>query len=192
MRAVRFARSWRSTSSSLVVAAIVFVVPFVFILLTAAKDRAEAAQLEFSPAERAGSSSTTSRRSSAPATTCMVTALQQQHCILTVGSVTLIVVLVGDGRLRAAAPPRPAGRRSSTLLMLAGLDHPAGRRARRSGCCRQLGLFKTLPGPDPGRGRLPDAVLRPALPGLRLDDPAGARRGRDHRRRRPRRRSSSG
>ena len=49
-----------------------------------------------------------------------------------------------------------------------------------------LGLFKTLPGLILDRGRLRALVLHPAVPRLRRHDPARARRGRDHRRRRAR------
>ena len=49
VRRVRDIRSWWLDGVALLVAGIVFVIPFVFIVLTAAKDRAEASRLEFTP-----------------------------------------------------------------------------------------------------------------------------------------------
>ena len=74
----------------------------------------------------------------------MVTALRNS-LLLTVASVTIIVFLSRDGRLRAPAAAGPGRRRSSTALMLAGLDHPAGRRPTIF-VLQAIGLFKTLPG----------------------------------------------
>ena len=54
---------------AIVIAAIVFVVPFVFMLLTAGKDRSEASDLQFA-CRPSGICWRTSRRSWRPATTC--------------------------------------------------------------------------------------------------------------------------
>ena len=48
MRLIRSIRAWWLDAVAILVAGVVFVVPFVFILLTAAKDRADASGLEFS------------------------------------------------------------------------------------------------------------------------------------------------
>ena len=95
----------------MLVVAIVFVVPFLFIVLTAGKERAEAAQLEFTwpanwrlldnLAEVIGARDN-----------LMVTAMRNS-LILTVASVTLIVFLSAMVGLRPAAAARPARRRSS-------------------------------------------------------------------------------
>ena len=67
--AVRFVRKWWIDAVALAIVGIVFVVPFVFIVFTAAKDQAEARPAAVHACRRTGSSSTTSSRSSASATT---------------------------------------------------------------------------------------------------------------------------
>jgi raffinose/stachyose/melibiose transport system permease protein len=91
VRAVRFARSWALDVVSIAVVAIVFVVPFLFILFTAAKERAESARLEFTLPEHwlliDNLAEVVGARNG-----LMVTAMRNS-LLLTVGSVTLIVLL---------------------------------------------------------------------------------------------------
>ncbi len=126
MRAVRSIRSWGLDAVALLVVGIVFVIPFLFILLTAAKERAEAARLEFTwptdwrllenLAEVIGARDN-----------LMVTAMRNS-LLLTVASVTLIVFLsamVGYVLQRRRD-------RVATLVTRAdarGARHPAGDRA---------------------------------------------------------------
>ena len=70
MRALALDRGvWWLDVVALLVAGIVFVVPFLFILVTAAKDRAEASRLEFTPADRLAAAREPRARSSARGTT---------------------------------------------------------------------------------------------------------------------------
>ena len=68
------------------------------------------------------------------------------------------------------------------LVMLSGLIIPPAV-VPTIWVMQKLELFKTMPGTDPGGDRVRAGVLRAAVPGVHLDDPAGAGRGRDHRRR---------
>lgn len=91
MSALRAARRLGPELVALAVAGIVFVVPFLFILVTAAKDRAAAARLEFSWPEQwqllANVDEVVGARNG-----LMLTAMRNS-LLLTVGSVTLIVLL---------------------------------------------------------------------------------------------------
>ena len=183
MRAVRFvrallARRRRARWSPLVV----FVVPFIFIVLTACQDRARGVRTSTSRCRPSGSSSRTSQEVLDTRNGIMVTALRNS-LILTVASVTLIVLLVGDGRLR---PPAAAGSRRRSLvsaLMLAGLDHPAGDRADDLRPAGARAVQDAGSGSSSSRSPscMPFAILD--LPHLHVGHPARARRGRHHRRR---------
>ena len=160
---------------------VVFLVPFAFILLTAAKDQAEAAQLRVLAADRVRAARTTSPRRSRRATTCW--SPPSSTASSSPSRASRSWSCSRDGRPTCCSGARAGGPRVVNVLVLRA-DHPAGRRADRSGCCRSSSLFKTLHGHDPDRGRLRPVVLHPALPGVHRDHPARARRGRDHRRRR--------
>jgi raffinose/stachyose/melibiose transport system permease protein len=140
---VRLRRAWSAVwvdGAALVVALVVFVVPFLFILLTAAKTRAEASQLEFSlPANwllldniRAVITYGNNR---------MILALWNST-LLTVGSVTLIVLL---SALVAFVLQRRQDRLASavTALMLAGLIIPPAV-VPTVFLLQSIGLYKSL------------------------------------------------
>ena len=140
---MRLRRAWSAVwvdGAALVVALVVFVVPFLFILLTAAKTRPEASQLEFSlPANwllldniRAVITYGNNR---------MILALWNST-LLTVGSVTLIVLL---SALVAFVLQRRQDRLASavTALMLAGLIIPPAV-VPTVFLLQSIGLYKSL------------------------------------------------
>ena len=140
---MRLRRAWSAVwvdGAALVVALVVFVVPFLFILLTAAKTRPEASQFEFSlPANwllldniRAVITYGNNR---------MILALWNST-LLTVGSVTLIVLL---SALVAFVLQRRQDRLASavTALMLAGLIIPPAV-VPTIFLLQSIGLYKTL------------------------------------------------
>jgi len=142
---VRLRRAWSAVwvdGAALVVALVVFVVPFLFILLTAAKTRPEASRLEFSlPANwllfdniRAVITYGNNR---------MILALWNST-LLTVGSVTLIVLL---SALVAFVLQRRQDRLASavTALMLAGLIIPPAV-VPTVFLLQSIGLYKSLIG----------------------------------------------
>ena len=142
MRAVRFARSWWGDVVALVVAVVVFMVPFLFILVTAGKERAEASQLAFTwPTdwrlfENIGE--VIGARND-----LMITAMRNS-ILLTVASVTMIVLL-------SAMVGYVLHRRRDRLgalvaaLMLAGLVIPPAI-VPTIYVLQAIGLFKTIPG----------------------------------------------
>jgi raffinose/stachyose/melibiose transport system permease protein len=142
VRLARFARGWWLDIVSLLVAGIVFVVPFIFILFTAAKDRATASRLEFTPptdwqlipniVEVIGFRND-----------LMVTALRNS-LILTVLSVTLIVVFAA---MVGFVLQRRRDRLGSIVsaLVLAGLIIPPAV-VPTIYVLQSIGLFKTLIG----------------------------------------------
>ena len=142
MRRIRSIRGWWLDGVAFLVAGIVFVVPFVFIVFTAAKDRAEASGLRFSPPtdwqlipnilEVIGFRND-----------LMVTALRNS-LILTVLSVALIVVfaaMVGFVLQRR----RDRAARVVSALVLAGLIIPPAI-VPTIYVLQSIGLFKTLIG----------------------------------------------
>jgi raffinose/stachyose/melibiose transport system permease protein len=139
---IRSIRGWWLDGVAFLVAGIVFVVPFVFIVFTAAKDRAEASRLRFSPPtdwqlipnilEVIGFRND-----------LMVTALRNS-LILTVLSVALIVVfaaMVGFVLQRR----RDRAARVVSALVLAGLIIPPAI-VPTIYVLQSIGLFKTLIG----------------------------------------------
>ena len=142
MRLARFARGWWLDIVSLLVAGIVFVVPFIFILFTAAKDRATASRLEFtSPTDWQlipNIVEVIGFRND-----LMVTALRNS-LILTVLSVTLIVVFAA---MVGFVLQRRRDRLGSIVsaLVLAGLIIPPAV-VPTIYVLQAVGLFKTLPG----------------------------------------------
>ena len=142
MRALRSLRSWWLDVVALLVVAIVFVVPFLFIVITAGKERAESAKLEFTwpanwrlldnLAEVIGARDN-----------LMVTAMRNS-LILTVASVTLIVFL---SAMVGYVLQRRRDRVGAlvTALMLAGLVIPPAI-VPTIYVLQSVGLFKTLPG----------------------------------------------
>ena len=142
MRALRGVRSWWVDAVALVVAVVVFVVPFLFILVTAGKERAEASQLAFTwPTdwrlfENIGE--VIGARND-----LMITAMRNS-ILLTVASVTMIVLL-------SAMVGYVLHRRRDRLgtlvaaLMLAGLVIPPAI-VPTIYVLQAIGLFKTIPG----------------------------------------------
>jgi raffinose/stachyose/melibiose transport system permease protein len=139
---VRFVKRWWIDAIALAVVAVVFVVPFVFILFTAAKDQAESARLQFTlPTnwllvdnllEVIGFRND-----------LMVTAMRNS-LILTVASVTLIVLFAA---MVGFVLQRRRDRIGSVVsaLMLAGLIIPPAI-VPTIYVLQALGLFKTLSG----------------------------------------------
>jgi raffinose/stachyose/melibiose transport system permease protein len=127
---------------ALAVAVIVFVVPFVFILFTAAKERAEAARLEFTLPEQwlllANAGQVIDARNG-----LMVTAMRNS-LVLTVGSVTLIVLLSAMVGFVLQRRPNRLGSLVSALV-IAGLVIPPAI-VPTIYVLQGVGLFKTLIG----------------------------------------------
>jgi len=143
VKAAKALRSWWLDVAALAIAVIVFVIPFLFILVTAAKDRATASRLEFTwPAEWSlllqNLGEVISARNS-----LMVTAMRNS-LILTVASVTLIVFL---SAMVGYVLQRRRDRLGAfvTALMLAGLVIPPAI-VPTIYVLQATGLFKTLPG----------------------------------------------
>jgi raffinose/stachyose/melibiose transport system permease protein len=143
VRAVRFARSWALDIVSIAVVAIVFVVPFLFILFTAAKERAEAARLEFSLPASWGTLVANLQEVIGARNEIMVTAMRNS-LLLTVASVTLIVFL---SAMVGYVLQRRRDRWASvvTALMLAGLVIPPAI-VPTIYVLQSVGLFKTIAG----------------------------------------------
>jgi len=139
---VRFVKKWWIDAVALAIVGLIFVVPFMFIVLTAAKDQAESARLQFTlPSnwlivdnvlEVIGFRNN-----------LMVTAMRNS-LILTVASVTLIVLFAA---MVGFVLQRRRDRIGSVVsaLMLAGLIIPPAI-VPTIYVLQALGLFKTLPG----------------------------------------------
>jgi len=142
VRTARFARGLSLDIVALAIATIVFVVPFVFILVTAGKDRAEASGLDFT---LPSSWQLVENLQEVIGTRdgLMVTALRNSF-ILTVASVTLIVLL---SAMVGFVLQRRRDRVGSLFaaLMLAGLIIPPAI-VPTIYVLQALGLFKTLLG----------------------------------------------
>ena len=142
MRPLRLIRSWWLDALALLVAGVVFVVPFLFILVTASKERAEAARLAFTwPTEwrlLENLGEVIGARNE-----LMVTAMRNS-VLLTLASVTIIVFL-------SAMVGYVLHRRRDRLgalvsaLMLAGLVIPPAI-VPTIYVLQAIGLFKTIPG----------------------------------------------
>ncbi len=142
MSVVRFVKKWWIDALALAIVGIIFVVPFVFIVFTAAKDQADSARLQFTPPtdwlivdnvlEVIGFRNN-----------LMVTAMRNS-LILTVASVTLIVLFAA---MVGFVLQRRRDRFGSVVsaLMLAGLIIPPAI-VPTIYVLQALGLFKTLPG----------------------------------------------
>jgi raffinose/stachyose/melibiose transport system permease protein len=142
MRIGRFLRAWWLDAIALLVAGVVFVIPFVFILFTAAKDQAAAARLQFSfPADWRlldNVAEVVGFRND-----LMITALRNS-LILTVLSVTLIVIFAA---MVGFVLQRRRDRVGSVVsaLVLAGLIIPPAI-VPTIYVLQSIGLFKTLVG----------------------------------------------
>jgi raffinose/stachyose/melibiose transport system permease protein len=140
VRAVRFIRGWWLDLLLLAVAGIVFVVPFIFIVLTAAKDRTEAALLEFTPPSEwlliGNILEVLDTRNG------IVVRAMLNSVILTVGSVALIVLL---SAMVGFVLQRRRDRTGSAViaLMLACLVIPPAI-VPTIFVLQSLGIFKTL------------------------------------------------
>jgi raffinose/stachyose/melibiose transport system permease protein len=142
VRALRAIRSWWLEIATLGVVAVVFIVPFVFVALTAAKDRAEAALLEFSPPTEwlllPNLLEVLGTRNG-----LMVTAMRNS-IVLTLASVTLIVFLAAMvGFVLQRRKDRTAA--LVAALLLAGLVIPPAV-VPTIYVLQSIGLFKTLAG----------------------------------------------
>ena len=142
MRAARLVRSWWLDVVVLLIAIVVFVVPFVFILITAAKERAEAGRLAFTwPTEwrlLENLGEVIGARNE-----LMVTAMRNS-ILLTLASVTIIVFLSAMvGYVLHRRRDRLGARVSA--LMLAGLVIPPAI-VPTIYVLQAIGLFKTIPG----------------------------------------------
>ncbi len=171
MSVVTFVKRWWIDALALAVVGIVFVVPFVFIVFTAAKDQAESARLQFTPPtdwlivdnllEVIGFRND-----------LMVTAMRNS-LILTVASVTLIVLfaaMVGFVLQRR----RDRFGALVSALMLAGLIIPPAI-VPTIYVLQALGPVQDAARADAGGGGVPAALLGPDLPRLRGEHPARAR-----------------
>jgi raffinose/stachyose/melibiose transport system permease protein len=142
LSALRSIRSWWLDVVTLLIVGIVFVVPFLFIVVTAAKERAEAARLEFTwPASWQLVDNLAEVIGARQG--LMVTAMRNS-LLLTVFSVTLIVFL---SAMVGYVLQRRRDRWSAivTALMLAGLVIPPAI-VPTIYVLQSVGLFKTLPG----------------------------------------------
>ena len=109
----------------------------------------------------------------------LVTAFKNS-VVLTVVSVAVLVVLCAMvGFVIQRRPGRVAN--VASLLVLSGLIIPPAV-VPTIWVLQKMHLFKTLPGLILVDDRLPDVLLRAALPGVRRGDPPRTRRGRDDRR----------
>lgn len=142
MRVVRFLRHSWLDGAALLVAVVVFVIPFAFILLTAAKDRLDASRLELSW-PTAFQLVENLQAVVATRNELVLTALRNSM-ILTVGSVTLIVLL---SAMVGFVLQRRRDRVGSLVnaFMLAGLIIPPAV-VPTIFVLQGLGLFKTLLG----------------------------------------------
>ena len=142
MKAVRGIRTWWLDIAALAVASVVFIVPFIFIVLTASKDRIEAGRFEFTlPTEWhlfANIAEVLDARNG-----IVVTAMRNS-LLLTVGSVAILVILAA---MVAFVLQRRRDRVASvvTALMLAGLIIPPAI-VPTIYVLQSIGLFKTLIG----------------------------------------------
>lgn len=142
MRATRIARTYWLEVVALLLAAVVFIVPFAFMLMTAAKDQAEAARLEFSlPSEwhlldNIGEV--------LDAQNGIVGLAVWNSLVLTVGSVSIVVVL---SAMVGFVLQRRRDRLGTAVmaLMLAGLIIPPAL-VPTIYVLQWLNLFNTVPG----------------------------------------------
>lgn len=142
MTVLRLIRAWWLDAVSLVVAGVVFVIPFVFIVLMAAKDRVEAQRFEFSPP-----SEWLLFRNIAEvldARNGIVVTAMWNSLILTVASVTILTILAA---MVGYVLQRRRDRIGSvvTALMLAGLIIPPAI-VPTIYVLQTIGLFKSLIG----------------------------------------------
>ena len=164
---MRLVRRWWVDGVALAIGTVVFLVPFAFILLTAGKDQAEAALLDFTwPTEwhlwENLSEVLTARDG------IVVTSLKNSF-ILTVASVALIVFV---SSMVAFVQQRRKDRVSSlvSVLVLAGLIIPPAV-VPTIFVLQALGLFKTLDRLDPDRAGLCHALRGHRPSRLRRHDP---------------------
>ena len=171
MRAARLARRYWVDLVALSIAFIVFIVPFIFIVVTAAKTQAEASSLDFSwPTDWKiveNLQAVLSERNG-----IMITALRNS-LVLTVASVAITVILAS---MIAFVIQRRRDRVAALVsgLFLAGSDHPSGRGADDLPAPGTRAL-QDAGGTHPRRGRIRDALCHPRLRGLRVGHPEGAR-----------------
>lgn len=142
MRVLAALRAWWLDMVAVVVAGVVFIVPFAFMFVTAAKGRAEASRLTFTwPHDWRLEDNI--REVFGTGNNLMATALRNSM-VLTVASVTLIVVLSAMvGYVLQRRKDRVAT--AVTALMLAGLILPPAL-VPTIFVLQKIGLFKTLPG----------------------------------------------
>lgn len=142
MKVSRSVRSWSFDVAAWLVAGIVFLVPFVFIVFTAAKDRAAASRLEFTPPE-AWRLVENFLEVIGFRNNLMVTALRNS-LVLTVLSVVLIVIFAAMAGF-VLQRRRDGLARVASALVLAGLIIPPAV-VPTIYVLQSIGLFKTLIG----------------------------------------------
>ena len=175
MRLVR--RYWLDVVA-LTVMLVVFVIPFAFIALTAVKDRAQSAELDFSwptswPVWGNIVEVVTTRDNR------LVTAMRNSFVVTIVAVALLIVFCSMTGFVMERRRDRMSALASA--LVLAGLIIPPAV-VPTIYVLQKINLFNSLWGLGPRRGRLHRPVQHHPVPRLRGDDPSSARRGGDDRR----------
>jgi hypothetical protein len=178
----RFLERYALGIVAILVSIVVFIVPFVFIFLTAVKNKTEASLFEFSlPKE--GWHLWENVVTVLETRDWMLVRAFINSTILTVASVAIMVVF-------AAMVGYVLQRRKSrwnhliNLFVLAGLIVPPRGRPDDLGAAG-VGPVQDHAGHDPDRGDVRAVVLHPAVPRVHLHHSPGAGRGGDHRRRGP-------
>ena len=142
MRIRRIARDYWLDALALLVVAVIFVVPFLFMIVTAAKDQGEASYLAFSLPTQWHLQE--NLQAVLAAGNGIVVVAFRNSIILTVASVTLIVVLSAMvGFVLQRRRDRVAT--AVTALLIAGLVLPPAI-VPTIFVLQKIGLFKTLPG----------------------------------------------
>jgi raffinose/stachyose/melibiose transport system permease protein len=142
MRAMRTLRRVGAEGAALVVAAVVFLVPFAFIMLTAVKDQVESADLDF--AWPTHWRVVQNFADVVAARDHILLRAYVNSIVLTVASLALITIFAAmAGFVLQRRPGRVAG--AANLLVLSGLIIPPAI-VPTIWMLQALGLFKTLPG----------------------------------------------
>ena len=182
MKTRNSAAAWIVGIIAILASVVVFLVPFAFILLDRQpRPVKESADLDVQPGRAIGSCSQNISTVLRTSDSGRAARLHQQHH-------PHRRQRDHHGRPRRHGRLRPARRKSRwntvvNFFVLAGLIVPPAV-VPTIWVLQGLGLFKTMPGHDPDRGRRSASLLHPAVPGLRRPPSPGTRRGRDRRRRR--------
>nr|BFE71698.1 carbohydrate ABC transporter permease [Actinoplanes digitatis] len=152
---------------AIVAALVVFVVPFVFIVLTAVKDRRQAAEFDFSWPQ--GFHLVRNLVDVVQARDYLLIIAYINSTILTVASVTIMAV---TSAMVAYVLQRRRGRWNGLVnfLVLSGLIIPLGGGADHLGAPAPRPVPHDVR-PDPGGGGVRPGLLRAAVPGVHRGDP---------------------